>query len=333
MNKRALILLFSLWALPFLSLAECSGRFTDPIGDICWNCMFPLSIGDMNVVKGPDNDADPSNPKDPVCFCIDNGTPPLPQFGLTLGFWEPARLVELTHTPFCFPSLGGTEMDMGIDIGQGSQKVHEAPVSSSMYQAHWYVYLPLYWLEIILYMTCIEKGDFDLAYLSEFDPTWQDDTLALWLTPETALFANPVAQSSCAADCSAASANLPMDSLYWCGGCQGSLYPFSGHVSRHIGGVQASTLLAQRFTAKLHRQGLLPGTMGRDALCETYPMPTMQKTQYKAQMTYPKANTRGKYAANPYGRSTTFWEAGREYSITGEDFAYLIWRKRNCCAF
>jgi conjugal transfer pilus assembly protein TraU len=67
------------------------------------------------------------------------------------------------------------------------------------------------------------------------------------------LFANPLAQISCAADCAAASAGLPLDSLFWCGGCQGSLYPFTGTVANHSGGVQASLLLSERMIAKLHR--------------------------------------------------------------------------------
>ncbi|WP_422822808.1 TraU family protein [Vibrio fluvialis] len=27
------------------------------------------------------------------------------------------------------------------------------------------------------------------------------------------------------------------------------------------------------------------------------------------------------------------WGAGREFPYKGEDFTYLIWRKRTCCAF
>jgi len=313
---------------PF-SNAACQGRFIDPMKDICWSCLFPLTIGNTAVAQGPD-EVDTDNPSNPSCICWKGIKP---KVGVTLGFWEPARLVEITRTPFCFASLGGMQMEPGITIGQGGQKTLETSLSQSQYQAHGYTYLPLYWLDL-LFSTCLEKAPFALSYMSELDPTWQDDTLALWLSPEAVLFANPVAQASCAVECAATSANgLPSDDLHWCAGCQGSMYPLSGHVSRHIGGVQASTLLAQRFTAKLHRQGLLPGTMGKGALCGTYNMPIMKKSQYKLQMTYPQASTSGKYAANPYGRSTTFWEAGKEYPITGEDFVYLIWRKRNCCAF
>jgi len=320
---------FFLLVTPLISHAECQGRFIDPIQDICWSCLFPLTIGDNTVTQGAD-DVDTDNPSNPQCICWKGLKP---RVGITLGFWEPARLIEVTRTPYCLVSLDGMQVDSGVDIGQGGQKSLGSTLSQSQYQAHGYTYLPLYWLDM-MFSACTEKAPFALNYMSELDPSWQDDAIALWLTPEAVQFANPAAQLSCATECAATAANgLPMDALHWCGGCQGSLYPLTGHVSRHIGGVQASTLIAQKFTAKLHRQGLLPGTMGKGALCGTYAMPVMKKSQYKLQMTYPKASTSGKYATNPYGRSTTFWEAGKEYPITGEDFAYLVWRKRNCCAF
>jgi len=43
----------------------------------------------------------------------------------------------------------------------------------------------------------------------------------------------------------AASAHLPLDALFWCAGSQGSMYPLTGHVQEHVGGVQASTLLTK----------------------------------------------------------------------------------------
>src|SRR3546814_15425780 len=79
------------------------------------------------------------------------------------------------------------------------------------------------------------------------------------INPEAALFGNPIAQAACAADCVLASAGFANDLLFWCGGCQGSIYPFSGSVAAHVGGVQASLLLTERMIAKLHREGLLWG--------------------------------------------------------------------------
>ena len=44
--------------------AACEGRFVNPITDICWSCIFPLSLGSTKVSQGkvPDT-ANPSMPQ------------------------------------------------------------------------------------------------------------------------------------------------------------------------------------------------------------------------------------------------------------------------------
>ena len=87
-------------------------------------------------------------------------------------------------------------------------------------------------------------GGIDIAWASELDPAWLDDELSFLLNPEAALFANLPAQAACAADCTTSSAGLPLDALFWCAGCQGGMYPLTGNVAAHVGGVQASLLAA-----------------------------------------------------------------------------------------
>ncbi|WP_411028686.1 TraU family protein, partial [Salmonella sp. s60093] len=91
---------------------------------------------------------------------------------------------------------------------------------------------------------------------------WNDDELTMLLNPETFLFGNPVAQAACAGDCVLSSAGFGSNALFWCAGCQGSIDPFNGRVQAHVSHVQASSLLVQRMTAKLHREGLMWGTSG-----------------------------------------------------------------------
>ena len=107
-----------------------------------------------------------------------------------------------------------------------------------------------------------------------------------------------------------------------------------GHVAAHIGGVQASTLLTQRMAAKMHRQLTTWDGAGAAGLCGYTMAPIMDKTHYKMQMVYPVANTAkdAGQCCQPFGRSTMLWGAGKEYPVAGEDFAYQIFRKRNCCA-
>lgn len=185
-----------------------------------------------------------------------------------------------------------------------------------------------YWLEILTDFLCLESASIDLAYLTELDPLWNDDEKSFILNPEAVLFGNPIAQAACAADCVAATADLPRNELFWCSGCQGGLYPFTGTITDHMGGVQASLLLTGKFMAKLHREGLLWGTYGIKGLCGKYPMPIIKKNMYCLQMTYPIPTTQNCY---PMGHTEVMWQGGKEYPYSGSDFGYLVWRNRDCC--
>ena len=69
------------------SVEACSGRFVNPMTDICWSCLFPISIGPVKVSGGGREDTE--NPHLIPCVCSR-----APYFGIPLGFWEPARLVD-----------------------------------------------------------------------------------------------------------------------------------------------------------------------------------------------------------------------------------------------
>lgn len=324
MNKMRL-LLFTLSIMinfPIPVSAQCVGKFINPITDICWKCIFPITIAGLTVASGEDT----ANARTSVCYCKDP-----PRVGIPISFWEPVRLVDVTRTPYCMVNLGGIRMGPSRGVqGRGTVgHTVKGHMKHSFYQVHWYVYPLIYWLELLTDFVCLEKAQFDVAYLTELDPLWNDDETNAIINPEAALFGNPVAQAACAADCLAASTGFSNDMLFWCAGCQGSIYPFTGSVATHSGGVQASLLLTQRFIAKLHREGLLWGYVGVQGLCDKYPMPIIRKTQYKTQMTYPLPST--VKGCHPLGRSDLLWASGRNYPYKGEDFGYLIWRKRSCC--
>ena len=46
---------------------RCTGSFVNPITDICWSCLFPISIGGLDI--WPSSRPDPDNPDLPVCLC------------------------------------------------------------------------------------------------------------------------------------------------------------------------------------------------------------------------------------------------------------------------
>jgi conjugal transfer pilus assembly protein TraU len=98
-----------------------------------------------------------------------------------------------------------------------------------------------------------------------------------------------------------------------------------------VGGIQASLLASQRILAKMHRVLRENITSGEAALCQPKISPIIKKSQYKTQMLFPKPQTSGDHACSPLGRSSALWGANHAYPTDGEDFAYLLWRKRNCC--
>ena len=308
---------------------KCSGQFVNPITDVCWGCLFPLSIGALKI--WPSDRADTNNPDLPICAC---GSP-IPRIGIAAGFWEPARLVDVTTKPFCFPNLGGMNLNPGFSVGNGyaspGSQIGGKSQSTAKYHVHYYVYPLLYWLEILTDFLCFEAASFDIAYITELDPLWQEDALTTILNPEAALFANPIAQAACAADCVAATTKLPLDTLFWCAGCNGSMYPMNGNIGANAGMEQSARLAAERMIYKMHRTGLAWGTMGSKALCSKYLMPIVRKQQYRIQMVNPSPMVSGREACSPIGGSTLLPQSGRVYPVVGEDLGYLVWRKRNCC--
>lgn len=316
---------------PPSSSATCTGKFMNPLTDICWSCIFPLSIGSAPVLSMGQEDIE--NTGSPICAC---GPPPFAKLGVAIGFWEPARQVDVTRTPWCFTSLGGAMIGNGTtapnpSVAQGNRGRRAS--NTSFYQSHWYVNPVLYWLEVLSETSCLEQGGFDIAYVTELDPSWNDDELAVILNPDVFLFANPAAQAACAADCVAATVGFPLAPMQWCGGCQGSMFPLNGHVQAHVGGVQATSLILQRYAMKLHREFLAFSGNGPPGWCGLYPAPVLDKRTYKYSMLYPSTQGKGPdgRCCQPLGRTTHLWSAGKEYPIQGEDFAYMMYRKRNCC--
>lgn len=324
---KILTLSLVLFFYPLTADSKCVGRMLNPVTDICWKCIFPIHIAGVKIASG--NAEPPSDlPKTPVCLCKRPGIP-VPVPGIPVSFWEPARLVDVTRTPFCMVNMGGVSLGSMGSKGRGDIQQDDEDLSkSSFYQVHWYIYPILYWLEVLIDVACLEAMSFDLAYLTELDPFWADDEKSAILNPEGILFGNPIAQAACLADGIAATAHTPLDALFWCAGSWGSMYPFGGTVGDHTGGIQASSLLAARFMAKLHRQGLLWGYIGVKGLCGKYPMPLIQKSQYRLQTTYPIPQTE---SCHPIGQNPVLFQAGREFPYKGSDFGYLVFRKRDCC--
>lgn len=326
--KRALfilcLLMMAIVARPAMAATSNAGdgRWVNPISDVCWKCLFPMSLGSFQLASGAHPDT--PNPASPIQMC------PYGIFyrlGLAIGFWEPLALTDVTREPGVMVNMGGFKINLGrTGAGRGGQS--DSPTPGSFYHVHWYKYPLIYWLNIITSTGCMQTGDMDIAYLSEVDPLWNDSTLAMILNPEVALFNNLLAQGACAADSIASTAGVPLDALFWCAGAQGSMYPFTGFTSNEFSPLEASLLVSERMAFKLHREGLVMETVGADvAVCYQYPSPIIPKSRWRYQMVnmYTEPND-----CHPFGTTTQLWGSVHNSPATKKNFGYLMWRKRNC---
>ena len=310
--------------LSSVSFATCTGHFVNPLTDVCWRCLFPLSIGNTQVVKSALPDT--QNASSPVGICPSSVGA---RVGLNIGFWEPMALVDVTDTPYCLVNLGGHKLNLGLHQGMGGKKSLGRGEDSAFYHVHWYKYPLIAWLNLITSVGCVQGGDFDIAYLTELDPTWRDSEMSFVLSPDSFLYGNVLAAGACAADSlSSTLLNKPLESLFWCAGAQGSHYPLTGHVNSPVSPVQSALLLTERMNYKLHRELLiadsspLPG-----AICTEHNSAYVPKSRYRYEMVNQVPDGRHCY---PSGHSTLAWEAFKIKPHTPQQYGFLVWRKRNC---
>ncbi|MFX4226352.1 MAG: TraU family protein [Porticoccaceae bacterium] len=298
--------------------------------DICWGCIFPIRVAGFDIFPG--EDAAPAKAaKESVCMCEDSLG--IPTLGLGMGMWQPARLMELVRTPGCSMALGGFTLPITSQRFRGTDGRDENDSADLVfYHVHNYAFPLLYMLELFLDSDCIGDGylDFDLLDMSEVDPTWNNDELGFFQSPEAALLANPVALAACAADAATSSAGYPLDEMFWCAGTWGNMYPLSGHTKAFGSLAQNTSMLATKKLAIDHRRGLNWRTMGEDAMCSGGGVIDVMitKSQYKMSMFYPLAEANG---SHQIGETTFRWGEHRKIPGVGEDTLYNVFRWNDCC--
>ena len=332
--KRGLLLVLSALLSSAASAAPCTGRIANPVTDVCWSCMFPVTVG-VTVPLSPKGSApDVKTDANPICAC---GSSIDLEAGLNFSFWEPVRTVEVVRHSGCCPTLGGVDLGrFGMrtpDHGRGGRDASGRPRGTAFWQVHWYQTPWLFVMEVLFDARCLEEAPWDLAYLSELDPLWDDTIASFLLSPDAALFTAGAAFGACAVDCIAATASTASNSLYWCSGCQGSVFPLSGWVANQVSPVQAWELLAHRFALKLAREGILWSAHGKRGQCGPYVQPLLAKDVWRVELMHPARSTDAAKGGccRPLGRTTALAASGKTYPMGGEDGAVLLWRKRDCC--
>ena len=321
--SKILLMAFIILTLDTVSAYSlCQETSLDPVEDVCWHCIFPIKVAGVVVYAGTQEDA-PDPATSPVCIC----PAPPPKYyrvGIPVSFWEPARYIETVKDPYCFPSLGKSyDKEQSAFYAGDNSSSDEA--YSTFAQAHYFIFPAWAMMELFVDWVCVESSGFDLAYMTEIDPLWNDDMLSEFINPEAVLFGNMATQLACMADAVAANAGFPLTPLFWCMGSWGSAYPMTGTMD-YDEYVQANAAIAARFIYKMARQLLIcdPGVY----LCSCVPTPIWVKHNYKMHITKPVKDIN----CHPIGRTSLIWGAKKNPPYEGDNFLWMIFRKRACCA-
>ena len=314
--------------------AICKNTPINPITDICWQCMFPVRLGGMSFGRG--NDLPPGETDAPLCECMSQGQMGTHSIGISTAFWEHARIIETVKDPWCFPTLGSS-LNSGGNFNallSGSNRTDVSGNTESNYssqQAHWFVFPVWQLINLFVDFPCIEKNPFDLAYMTEVDPMWNDDTLSFILNPEALLFGNPITQLACMADTVAAAVGAPVDPLFWCQGAWGSAYPLDGS-SSVTNPMHLNASIADRMIFKLGREMLLYDTAINNCAQGGVLSPIRVKSHYELQLAKPR---RGSDCV-PVGRPDFLWGTGLNPPLgaggnSPDNFMWILTRARRCC--
>lgn len=334
--KSICILLYFISEISNLAYAHCEKSdllSSKLITDVCWDCIFPIVVAQVKL--GSNSNLVPNGASDKyMCVCKDHAGMNTP--GIVTSFWEPARLVEFETESGCMSALnlklGSSGSQNFSRVRTGTPGFKDSSNGDQAYFHYHYYAFPLFeMLNMFTGISCNADGynDFDLMYISELDPTWDDATLSFFVNPESALVANPLASTMCMADSTSSTlSQRPLEKLFWCAGSWGNLYPLSGHVTFPNSMVKTTSLLTARVLAALHRRGLAFRTMGNDAMCRGVVDPMLVKSQYKFNMIYPKPET---HSSHVMGESVVKWGGSRTIPMLGENPIYMIFRWHDCC--
>jgi|SRR5690554_6329013 len=251
------------------------------LSDLCWDCIFPIALAGVPI--GPGTMPTGAN-KSVLCMC----SPPFP--GLTMGAWFPVRINEAVKMPGCSPTFGGVKLPFGADteLGGYTGRSEKKGFADREFRHNHYFAFPIGEM-LGLVAGCNPLDSFGLLYVTELMPTWNDDMLAFFVNPETALFANPAALKACTIEAAATGVAgvEPQEGLYWCAGSWGSLYPMTGSITYESSPPADTSLMTARLLAQLHRWGLARKTMGNSCGGDIAQM--LPKNQYRFQQYWPQA--------------------------------------------
>jgi len=330
------LLIFFIVGNALASSSGCKDSQLNISSDVCWDCIYPIKMGSVEIATSPTNLPDGEDDYGFICNCpcIE---PPYEKTGIVFSYWEPSRLIETVKTPYCFPTLGMQTGDTTPGQKAGSnQKNHTGMHGTTFAQAHYYIFAVMEMVDSMLASEC--KSDessvsLDLEYMTEVDSMWNDEMTENIMNAQGVLFASQYAQFACLADSVAVTVTkLPIDELYWCMAADGPVYPIAGHINME-NLAEANFGLAARMLYKMAADFMVCDPAVNP--CNCLNLPIWIKHHYRFQIARP---TVANSTAYPIGYPGLLWDWGKNPPFssgnnTNDNFSWILFRKKACCMF
>lgn len=310
------------------SALSCPSDFVNPFTDVNWNNAFPIIFGGARAKGRYPNPRGMNMPA--VCKCSKDLL-----FGIGMSYWTPSYVAEVQNKAGCFPTLAGANIKppkglMRVTDSNGLDSSSKNGTPREMH-VHWFKYPLFAMLDLFNTVACSDtSGALALVDFTELDPFWKDDLWSNTLFPESFLYANPVAQLACTPDAISSTARLPIDTLTWCIGSQGSLYPVSGrsNVDNSMPIAETNLEILAKFMQKMSRQFRLQVTATRQAACTPVFYPNLYRSQYRMDLMKPVPSNQ----SIRFGRAGATWTNGKPLNPAKRyDSTFLIWQGQTCC--
>ena len=315
-----------------------------PTGDMYWPGesgganYFPFKTGGV-MQLGPSENGSPLNPdggvQSPVRTCPLSGSVAGFFPCMDMSFWSADYVVEVVKTPYYSPTLGtslGGTSDGHNYGGDNNQVVN----SQTFKHTHWYKYPLMDIVGLMKNFQCLERGGVRLGYMSEIIPWKKDAQMGALMTPDSFLFANPIAIASCIPESASAQVDFLIDNLWWCLGSWGTVYPLGNYVGTSDQTTASAAITAKAIFEMVRGFGLRGTSALLDHDTAPYCAPAVKtiwsKSHYKVQLQRPAKKAK----AVVIGKSTLFWGSGsnppyKAGNNSGDEFMYLIYQKYHCC--
>ena len=184
----------------------------------------------------------------------------------------------------------------------------------------------------VSYTICLSTDAVDSTYISDIDPLYHNDGLNNFWTiiksPTRLLdLLLPIWEWRCLIDCAANTINVPINMMYTCNGCMGSLGSQDTGWQKNDDPMANTEMLAYRTIHNFHER-LKFMDISSDS-CKSIPRLTIKKNQYKISLGAEKSNSPhffGKLRFTTYDGKDSPTKAQDEYSM-------LLWKHRKWCGF